>query len=93
METKLLLNESKYEIIKVILNISQKMKYRILDEFNEKDVVENKDSSYTVTMECIENEWLYDYILSFGVDAEVVEPHSIINIVIEKLKENLKKYL
>lgn len=75
------------------LRIEKSQKCRILDEFYENDVIENDDGSFTVTMNLIEDEWVYGYILSFGSAATVLEPEHIRVNIIKQLKESLNKYL
>ncbi len=79
--------------IKVIVKIDASQKYRIYDDFLEKDVIQNDDGSYTVAMNFIKDEWVYSYILSFGSFATVLEPEHVKNTIKEQLEENLKKYL
>lgn len=77
---------------KIIVKIDAKQEYRIFDDFLEKDVVQNDDGSYTVTMNFIEDEWVYGYILSFGSSATVIAPQRVRNIIKQRLKESLDKY-
>ncbi|MCL1906264.1 MAG: YafY family transcriptional regulator, partial [Clostridiales bacterium] len=60
--------------IKVKLRIMPQAAYRIYDEFEEKDIIINEDGSYIVTIDLPEDQWLYEYILSFGAAAEVLAP-------------------
>ncbi len=66
--------------------------YRIYDDFDEKDIVRNKDNTYDVTVTFPEDEWVYGYILSFGNYVEVLEPKHIKDIIITRMKEALKIY-
>ena len=72
---------------KVCLNISAAGAYRVYDEFEEKDIIKNKDGSFTITTSLPENEWLIRYILSFGADIEVLAPQNIRN----RLQKEIEK--
>jgi len=48
--------------------------------------------SFIVATELPDEEWLYGYILSFGGDAEVIEPKIIRDGIKNRLEECLKKY-
>ena len=78
---------------KIIAKIAAHQMYRVYDEFREKDITKNSDGSFAVTMNFIEDQWVYGYILSFGSSIEVLEPMSVRNVIREKLKESLVKYL
>jgi predicted DNA-binding transcriptional regulator YafY len=60
--------------------------HRIYDDFDEQDITKNEDGSYVVTMS-MPWDWACDYILSFGVFVEVLEPESIREEVLQKLEK------
>lgn len=72
---------------KVCLNISAAGAYRVYDEFEEKDIIKNKDGSFTITTTLPENEWLIRYILSFGAEVEVLAPQNIRNRVQKEIEK------
>jgi predicted DNA-binding transcriptional regulator YafY len=75
----------------VVMNIDSDMEYRVLDEFPDKDVLQNKDGSFTVKMRCIEDSWLYGYILSFGSSAKAISPPELqhtIQRILQKMTRN-----
>ncbi|MGI6653785.1 MAG: helix-turn-helix transcriptional regulator [Christensenellales bacterium] len=75
----------------VVMNIDSDMEYRVLDEFLDKDVTQNKDGSFTVKMRCVEDSWLYGYILSFGSSAKVISPPELqhtIQRILQKMTRN-----
>ena len=82
-----------FPITKIIMRIEASQKYRVYDDFQDNDIIENQDGSYTVTMKFVEDEWVYGYILSFGENATVLEPERVKDIIKKRLEENLKKYL
>ena len=61
-------------------------------EEKELSVIENKDGSFFVSVDLPDEDWLYGYILSFGEDAEVIEPEYVRNNLKVKLKKCLEKY-
>lgn len=81
-----------WNTVKVRLKVKKEALYRAFDDFDEESIMKNKDGAYEVTMEFLENEWLYGYILSFGPYVEVLEPLRIRNIVLQKMKETLNIY-
>ena len=63
--------------IDVKLKFSPQAVYRAYDEFDERNIIKNKDGTLTVSMSVPEDHWLYCYILSFGEFIEVLEPQSV----------------
>ncbi len=88
---------SSYEVpapmTKIKVKIDSSQVYRVHDDFDENNIVKNEDGSFTVTMDFIETDWVYGYLLSFGFYAEVLEPLHIREAIIEHLKKSLDKYL
>ena len=78
---------------KIVLKMDNSQAYRIFDEFSDEEVINNHDGSFTITLYYPEDEWIYGYILSFGHYAKVLEPPHIKEIIIERLKKSLDKYL
>ena len=75
----------------IVIRVEKDMEYRVLDEFCDKDVIQNVDGSFTVKMSYIEDFWLYGYILSFGPFATVITPLDLrktIEVMLEKMSEN-----
>lgn len=93
IETKPSETEHKVLATKVVVRIDASQKYRIYDDFANNTIAQNDDGSYTVTMNFIEDEWLYGYLLSFGSSATVLEPERIKNIIKKSLQDSLKNYL
>lgn len=69
-------------LLQLELNFTNKCGYRLYDIFDE-SVISKTESGYKVQVALPENEWLYDFIMSFGDKATVLQP--------EHLKENLIK--
>ncbi|BCJ98955.1 helix-turn-helix transcriptional regulator [Anaerocolumna chitinilytica] len=78
--------------IEVRLKISAQGAYRVYDEFDENDIIKNKDDSFTITTSLPDNRWLIQYILSFGADIEVLAPQNIRDILRKELELIIRKY-
>ena len=85
-------NQQKQKLINLKLCFSKKAAHRLYDEYNEKDIVRNKDGSFIVTTLLQEGDWIYDYIFSFGTTVEVLEPEKVRVIIANKLEKMIKKY-
>ncbi|MDU2673553.1 MAG: YafY family protein [Clostridium sp.] len=79
-------------LIKLKLLFNKEALYRILDEFDSKDVVDKGNYTYEVSMELPESEWIYGYILSFGCNVEVLEPAYIRDVIASRLEKMIKIY-
>ena len=65
---------------------------RLYDTFDGDYISKNDDGSYDLSVTIPEEEWVYGYILSFGSNAEVLEPEHIREIIKTRAKEILEKY-
>ncbi|WP_099187309.1 helix-turn-helix transcriptional regulator [Tepidibacter mesophilus] len=83
-------NEPNVIDLKIIL--SSQVKHRVYDEFDEKDVTKNLDGSFTIDIIIAEDEWLYNYIISFGEHINIITPKYIRGIIKNKLEITLKNY-
>lgn len=82
----------KNRMIKLVLKIDERMAYRVFDEFNQENIIKNKDGSYTTTITFPEGDWIFGYIMSYGEHAEVIEPKNIREEIKRKFEESVKKY-
>lgn len=80
-------------VVKIKLKIDISQKYRVMDDFSEKNITYDLDKNLIVNLEFPENEWLYGYILSYGSFATVIEPQYIRDNIKNRLLENVNKYL
>jgi len=78
-------------LIEVRLFISSHAKFRIYDEFAESDITVNKDGTFTLRMNL--GQWIYDYILSYGIAVEVLEPQHIRDEMLVRIEKIKNKYL
>lgn len=83
--------QTSYPTTEVVMKVSHDMEYRVMDEFADKDVIQNDDGSFTVRMNYIEDSWLCGYILSFGSSATVLSPPELKNTIhkiLQKMTDN-----
>ena len=85
-------HQTSYPTTEVVMKVSHDMEYRVMDEFADKDVIQNDDGSFTVRMNYIEDSWLYGYILSFGSSAIVLSPPELKNTIHEILQKMTDNY-
>jgi predicted DNA-binding transcriptional regulator YafY len=71
--------------IEVVLKFSQRMSRRLVEYFREERISNNDDGTSIVTFNSPNEEGLKKYILSFGIDCEVLSP--------DFLREELKAYI
>ena len=80
------------KIVSCVLRFKEEALYRIYDDYDNDMIKDNKDGTYTLTVNLPEDEWVYGYILSFGTNVEVIKPESIRKIICEKSREISKLY-
>ncbi|UNC92273.1 helix-turn-helix transcriptional regulator [Candidatus Contubernalis alkaliaceticus] len=85
-------HEYNNKLIKLVMQIDSFMAYRVYDEFDHDHIVRNSDGSLTVNVCFPEDQWVYNYILSYGNYAEVLQPDHVREIIKTKIKDSLKKY-
>lgn len=84
--------EPSFKTVKLVLEISRKMAYRVYDEFERENIMQKPNGDFMVEVEFPENEWVYGYILSFGEYAKVISPDYVRNEMKKKVKRTLKNY-
>ncbi len=80
----------KEDFITLKLKLSEKLAYRVYDEFN--TITELEDGSFIVEVIYPKGDWIYNYITSFGEDCEVLSPEEVRLDVKTKLEKILKNY-
>lgn len=83
-----------YEIkfISLELEISKEKAYRVYDEFEKENIEKKEDGNFIVHVEYPENDWVYEYILSFGEHIKVIAPEYARNIIKDKIQKMIKNY-
>lgn len=79
-------------LIDLRLQCDEKVLNKLYDTFDDECINKNDDGSYDLTVTLPEDEWIYGYILSFGNNAEVLEPKHVREIIKTRAKEILEKY-
>ena len=81
-----------FKIIKLELEISKELAYRVYDEFRKEDISLNDNGDFIVKTEFPENDWVYGYILSFGEGVKVISPIYVKDVIKNKLERSLQNY-
>ena len=75
-----------------ILHFSEKIAYKVYDEFQEKYIKKLEDGTLEVTFRYQLSDWTFLYLLSFGEYVEIIEPVEARNILKEKAKKIFSMY-
>lgn len=75
-----------------ILHFSEKIAYKVFDEFQEKYIKKLDDGTLEVTFRYQLSDWTFLYLLSFGEYVEIIEPVEARNILKEKAKKIFSMY-
>lgn len=81
-----------YNIPMFKLHFSEKIAYKVYDEFQEKDIKKLEDGTLEVSFRYQLSEWTFLYLLSFGEYVEIIEPVEARKIIKEKAKKILSMY-
>ncbi len=81
-----------YKIPLFRLRFSEKIAYKVYDEFQEKDIQKLEDGSLEVTFRYQLSEWTFLYLLSFGEHVEILEPVEARNMLREKARKIFSLY-
>ena len=76
----------------VVLRFPKNMSYRVYDEFDKTRVSEKENGDLIVSAPLPEDEWLIGYLLSFGIQVDIIEPAYLKEIVAERAKKIYEKY-
>ncbi len=80
------------DLVPLELRFAPYAAYRVYDEFDLKKVAKNEDGSLTVKIALPNDDWLYNFLLSFGTAVKVVEPANVRDILLAQAKEIIKFY-
>lgn len=83
-------SEQSYQTI--LLRFPQNMAYRVYDEFNETQVSRKENGDFIVSAQMPKDDWLIGYLLSFGTQADIIEPAYLKEIVAQQAKIIYEKY-
>lgn len=79
--------------VHVTARVSSGKAYRIMEETNREMIEKLENGDYKVTFVMPEDEWLYQYLMSFGADLRVLEPERIREQMVKKLQNTLANYI
>jgi predicted DNA-binding transcriptional regulator YafY len=80
-------------LIRVRMKFSPHTAYRIYDEFDANDISVDSDGSFLVEINLEEDDWFYEFLLSFGASVRVLEPQSAKERLLAKAEEIKSAYL
>ena len=81
------------EKIYLTLVFSKDSLYRVFDEFDPQDIALQADGTAIVSTQLPDQEWLINYLLSFGKNLKIIHPTSIQDRVRKELTDMLSQYL
>jgi predicted DNA-binding transcriptional regulator YafY len=80
-----------YSLISITMRFASHVAYRVYDEFDQKDIIQNEDGSLLVSMRLPDDDWLYGFLLSFGTGVQILEPVNIRENLLQRIEE-IKKF-
>ncbi len=80
-------------LIELKLRFSPKVAFRVWDEFDHRQVVQNTDGSFLVTAHYPKDQWVLGYLLSFGEDVTVLSPQKVRHDLQVKAERIIKIYM
>lgn len=85
-------SSSQEDYNQITLRFPKEMAYRIYDEFDEAEVSRQENGDFVVSVKMPEDVWLIGFLLSFGIQVEVVEPVYLREILAEQAHMIYEKY-
>ena len=74
------------------LHFSEKIAYKVYDEFQEQYIKKLEDGTLEVTFRYQLSDWTFLYLLSFGEYVEIMEPIEARNLLKEKAEKIASMY-
>lgn len=74
------------------MKIDECMAYQVYDFFEEHEITQNKDGSFTLSLCYPDSEWVYGMILSYGNHATIISPQSLKDEIANRLRKTLENY-
>ena len=84
-EEKIMINSQ------MALLFSKEISYRVYDEFDETEIEYQKNGDLVVHAEMPVDQWLIGYLLSFGIQVEIIEPKYLKNVLAAQAQEIYRK--
>lgn len=80
------------DAVEVVALADESVGFRIRDEFGPPQREEREDGGYLVRFRAVENEWLYEYLLTFGPGLEVLSPAPVRRELARRLAAAAARY-
>lgn len=85
-------NKNEKPFTHLVLQFTEQALYRLCDDYDDDQIQNNGDGTYTLELYFPEDEWVYGYILSFGCFVKVIKPEHIRNIIRERSEKIAEFY-
>lgn len=72
-----------FSVVHLQLRFSQRIAFRIYDEFDRNSIIQEPDGSLLVKADFPMDAWVVSYLVSFGTDVEVLAPIALKNQLVE----------
>lgn len=79
-------------MIHCVLQFTEGALYRLYDDYDDDQIHDNGDGTYTLNLDFPEDNWVYGYILSFGTYVKVLSPEHLCNIIKDKSEKIARFY-
>lgn len=84
----------KEEFVELKLKIAKQMAFRVFDEFDNSLIETDTNGDFIVIVRYpADSRWIFNYLMSFGESAEVLEPLNVREQIKVRLKKVLRQYL
>ncbi len=87
-------SENKYTVlpVQITARVAPEMAYRVRDEFIPKQREQQPDGGFIVRIEMPDNEWLYEYLMTYGASLKILQPLSVKDELVRRLNAALNQY-
>jgi len=79
-------------LTRIKMKFSNEVTHRVYDDFDDELIIKNPDGSCHVTIDLVEDEWVYGFILSYGCYVEILEPDHIKQLITNRMKKAIQLY-
>lgn len=67
--------------------------YRVRDEFAPEQWEQQEDGSFIIRFVMLENQWMYEYLMTYGAGMKVLEPERVRTALTCRLRAALEQYV
>lgn len=85
-------HSSNVKMIKLVVRFSKAIRHNVEDYFEDSSLLHLDNGDIVATFEIPDNDWVLSYLLSFGDNAEVIEPKKMRDLLQEKAKKLIALY-